>query len=50
MVNNKKKEVFILEDTIVKHVQGWEIKKLDNKQKVHLRQFSGRFRHISRRY
>ena len=29
-------------NNIVKHIQGWEItKKLDNKQKVYMRQFSG---------
>ena len=39
--NNKKKKVFILGDSIVKHVHGWEItKSLDSKQKVYVRQFS----------
>ena len=39
--NNNKKKVFILGDSIVKHVHGWEItKSLDSKQKVHVRQFS----------
>ena len=42
MVNKNKQNVFILGDSIVKHIQGWEItKKLDNKQKVYVRQFSG---------
>ena len=36
-----KKKVFILGDSIAKHVQGWELtKKLDSKQKVYMRQFS----------
>ena len=39
--NNNKKKVFILGDSIVKHVQGWEITKtVDSKQKVYVRQFS----------
>ena len=42
VVNNNKKKVFILGDNIVKYIQGWWItKKLDNKQKVYVRQFSG---------
>ena len=42
MVNKNKQKVFILGDSIVKHIQGWETtKKLDNKQKVDVRQFSG---------
>ena len=42
MINKNKQKVFILGDSIVKHIQGWEItKKLDNKQKVYVRQFSG---------
>ena len=41
MVNKNKQKVFILGDSIVKHIRGWEIKKLDNKQKVYGRLFSG---------
>ena len=42
VVNNKKKKVFILGDSTVKHIQGLEItKKLDNNQKVCMRQFFG---------
>ena len=41
MVNKNKQKVFILGDSIVKHIRGWEIKKLDNKQKVYGRSFSG---------
>ena len=42
LVNKNKQKVFILGDSIVKHIQGWEItKELDNKQKVYVRQFSG---------
>ena len=42
MVNKNKQKVFILGDSIVKHIQGWEItKKLDNKQNVYVRHFSG---------
>ena len=37
----KEEQKKILGDSIVKHIQGWEIKKLDNKQKVYMRQFSG---------
>ena len=41
VVNKNKQKVFILGDSIVKHIQGWEItKKRDNKQKVYVRQFS----------
>ena len=36
------KKVFVLGDSMVKHVQGWDIKKrIDNKRKVYERQFSG---------
>ena len=42
VINNNKEKVFILGDNIVKYIQGWWItKKLDNKQKVYVRQFSG---------
>ena len=42
VVNKNKQKVFILGDSIVKHIQGWEItKKLDNKQNVYVRHFSG---------
>ena len=42
LVNKNKQKVFILGDSIVKHIQGWELtKELDNKQKVYVRQFSG---------
>ena len=42
LVNNKKKKVIILIDSIVKHIQIWELtKKLQNKQKFCVRQFSG---------
>ena len=35
VVNNNKQKVFILGDSILKHIQGWEItKKPVNKQKV----------------
>ena len=35
VVNNNKQKVFILGDSILKHIQGWEItKKLEKKQKV----------------
>ena len=38
----KEEQKKILGDSIVKHIQGWEItKKLDSKQKVYVRQFSG---------
>ena len=40
VVNNNKKKVFVLGDSIVKHIQDWEItKKLDNNQKVSLNNF-----------
>ena len=40
VVNNNKKKVFVLGDSIVKHIQGWEITKtLDNNQKVSLNNF-----------
>ena len=35
------KKVFILGDSIVKHIKDWEIKNLDSKQKVYVREFSG---------
>ena len=39
---NKKSKVFILGDSMVKHIQGWEInRKLDYKHNVYVRQFSG---------
>ena len=42
VVNKNKQKGFILGDSIVKHIQGWEItKKLGNKQKAYVRQFSG---------
>ena len=42
VVNKNMQKAFILGDSIVKHIQGWEItKKLDDKQKVYVRQFSG---------
>ena len=42
LVVNEKKKVFILGDSMVKHVQGWDItKKLENKHKVYIRQFTG---------
>ena len=42
VVHKNMQKVFILGDSIVKHIQGWEItKKLDDKQKVYVRQFSG---------
>ena len=41
-IANKKSKVFILGDSMVKHIQGWEInRKLDYKQNVYVRQFSG---------
>ena len=40
VVNNNKKKVFVLGDSFVKHIQGWEITKtLDNNQKVSLNNF-----------
>ena len=40
VVNKNKQKVFILRYSIAKHIQCWEItKKLDNKQKVYVRQF-----------
>ena len=37
-----RRKKFILGDSIVKHIQGWEITKtLDNNQKVYVRQLSG---------
>ena len=42
VVNKNKQKVFNLGDSIAKHIKGWEItKKLGNKQKVYVRQFSG---------
>ena len=42
LVVNEKKKVFVLGDSIVKHIQGWDItKKLENKHKVYIRQFAG---------
>ena len=39
---NKISKVFILGDSMVKHIQGWEINmKLDYKQNVYVRQFPG---------
>ena len=41
-IANKKSKVFILGDSMVKHIQGWEInRKLDYKENVYVRQFSG---------
>ena len=40
VVNEKK--VFVLGDSVVNHIQGWDItKKLENKHKVYTRQFAG---------
>ena len=42
LVVNEKKKVFVLGDSMVKHIQGWDItKKLENKHKVYIRQFAG---------
>ena len=42
LVVNEKKKVFVLGDGMVKHIQGWDItKKIENKQKVYIRQFAG---------
>ena len=42
LVLNEKKKVFVLGDSLVKHIQGWDItKKLENKRKVYFRQFAG---------
>ena len=42
LIVNKKKKIFVLEDSMVKHIQGWDItKKLENKHKVYNRQFAG---------
>ena len=36
LVVNEKKKVFVLGDSMVKHIQGWDItKKLENKQSLH---------------
>ena len=41
-IAKKKNKVYILGDSMVKHVQGWEInRKLDYQQNVYVRQFSG---------
>ena len=41
-VAKKKNKVYILGDSMVKHVQGWEInRKLDYQRNVYVRQFSG---------
>ena len=39
--NNNNNKVFNLGDSIVKYIQSWKIKKLNNKQKVYVRHFSG---------
>ena len=42
LVVNERKKVFVLGDSMVKHIQGWDItKKLENKHKVYIRQFVG---------
>ena len=42
LVVNEKKKVFVLGDSMVKHIKGWYItKKLENKHKVYIRQFAG---------
>ena len=42
LVVNEKKKVFVLGDSMVKYIQGWDItKKLENKHKVYIRQFAG---------
>ena len=42
LIVNEKKKVFLLGDSMVKHLQGWDItKKLENKHKVYIRQFTG---------
>ena len=41
MVVNEKKKFFVLGDSMVKHMQGWDIsKKLENKHNVCIRQFA----------
>ena len=41
LVVNEKKKVFVLEDSMVKHIQSWDItKKLENKHKVYIRHFA----------
>ena len=41
LVVHEKKKVFVLVDSLVKHMQGWGItKKLENKHKVYIRQFA----------
>ena len=42
LVINEKKKVFVLGDSMVKHIQGWDItKELENKHKVYIRQLAG---------
>ena len=42
LVVNEKKKVFLFGDSMVNHLQGWDItKKLENKHKVYIRQFTG---------
>ena len=42
LVVNEKKKVFVLADSMVKHMQGWGItKKVENKHKVYIRKFAG---------
>ena len=42
LVVNEKKKVFDLGDSMVKHIQGWDMtKKLENKHNVYIRQFAG---------
>ena len=39
---NEKKNVFVLVDSMVKHIQGWHItKKLENKHKVYISESAG---------
>ena len=42
LVVNEKEKVFVLVDSMVKHIQGWDItKKVVNKHKVYIRKFAG---------
>ena len=42
LVANEKNKVFVLGDSMVMFIQGWDItKKLENKYKVCIRQFAG---------
>ena len=42
LVVNEKKKVFVLGDSMVQYIQGWDIaRKLENKHKVYIRQFAG---------